>query len=769
MDATNGANDDAVNDTIDDAINDDKFLETLAGLKFDDSSHSTERDAAVIKCLKNMSAGSVMPMRAKCAIFVNKALQHSKGPNTQQQAEEFGRLLPTVSLRSGEGEASLGPADIDFHRSVISTVGLLHVYHVNVLMRCLKPTVGTYLVSCIGSKHIDIALAACEYLATIGNIGVPEKFTERWVAVFRPQLDWLVESLLRCMVYHPQIAEHIEKYGSQATNSSGCSGGVLSYMLPDDIEKFLNTRNYAALAFENVCRIFPDEVVSVFQPHLERWIDSRNWLETEAIMLALSAFTEAVGAPTEMRAVYPTLIPKILDLYTDVQPLVRSIACFTLPHFLGHDMKGVRDPLPKVIKFTLAQLNDICPEVKSIAVRSLAKILAYVPKDISAHIARIAESLIKVDRNMTGESRCTYYECIAHLFGRAFDQLDDKDMERLIAPLIESWSGFDARSLQSSGMPEEVGMVTVCEALAVVATYSKHHFAPYSPQIFDKVSPLLEGINAEVGRGDAMLDNAAIGANLTALLAMLNAVIDGQGSTLESNVTESHLVKRLYEILNCPHADQVHQGAFALLGNISRYCPGPHEPNLGNFIDIIFAKIESPSDDVRNGALWALAFVSHDPTVDVEKLFSIVDRLIVLVKMTDDHSGCIINAALALTAMCAQHPKQTLGVIVRTDVFLHLCGLLQTRFPRDLEKIEIFRNLCSVLVTVVPKVSAELWVPFLVAVALLPPTDDDSFHQALKGVVREVRTTLGNIEWPKAMHEVGPHLAFTLRKRYKLY
>ena len=71
-----------------------------------------------------------------------------------------------------------------------------------------------------------------------------------------------------------------------------------------------------------------------------------------------------------------------------------------------------------------------------------------------------------------------------------------------------------------------------------------------------------------------------------------------------------------------------------------------------------------------------------------------------------DDAACIVNAAWALTSICASRPTDAtvVGVTTRPDVFVHLSALLRAEFPRHDEKAAVFANLCRMLAPVVSKV-----------------------------------------------------------------
>ena len=334
-------------------------------------------------------------------------------------------------------------------------------------------------------------------------------------------------------------------------------------------------------------------------------------------------------------------------------------------------------------------LSDNCPEVQSIAIRSLTNMIAFSKNDISPYIRKIIDSLVEMNNVITGESRFIYYECIGHLIARAGSMIDADDVEFLVKPLLQEWKELKLNSNQSSNQLD-MDVVRLSQSLCITASYSKSTFAPFCPMIYEKscemIQEILRSRKGSGGKGEPASSpeesaSEAIINQMVAYLDLLSAAFRrGNAWGVLGLAVEHHVLQYLEFILHDQFFVHCHQSALALLGHIAQHAKEPVEPKLENFLDIIsLILLGEKNDDMKNNALWALVFISKSSFVQKEKLFELVNILIQIFEKTDGHSGCIINAALALTNICAASPKQTFGVMVREDVFLHLCGLLQVQ------------------------------------------------------------------------------------------
>ena len=191
-------------------------------------------------------------------------------------------------------------------------------------------------------------------------------------------------------------------------------------------------------------------------------------------------------------------------------------------------------------------------------------------------------------------------------------------------------------------------------------------------------------------------------------------------------------------------------------------------PRLDKVMEILKKELSKEVTGVKNNAIWTLTPVIINYPHNDDRLLLFTSPL-QKVLMTDNlDQGTAVNAALALTQLAKRYPEQMTETILKDEVFSVLCGLLHQQFPRDLEKITIFKNLCVIVTPNVKQVSKEGCVQLCVAAAILDVHDQD-LTRALTSVLRDVRSAMGNNGWNKISQQIGNQLAYSLRKRYKLY
>ena len=641
------------------------------------------------------------------------------------------------------------PSFTSLHTNLCSSLIQLQIHYPFELVRHFRP-LAIYLVDCTVCHTRPVATSATQYWAKLGVPPVPAEVMEGWASGMLPVLNRLIPGLLNNLVLQK---EHLQYLESNETTK------------PKELAKCTDLRNFSAMGLETICRIFPTESTAIFKPWLQRWMNGNNWLELEAIILALSAYTSAVGIAREMKDLFPEVIAQLLDCYSHPKPLVRAITCFTMQNFINVGGRRGKDPFTKMLKCTRRLLHDPNNEVKEMALQSLTAMLAYAERDVTPYAARIIDALLKADTSLVGTIRHTYYECIGHLFGRMGSLLEERDMEQLMTPLMSHWTRINDPDYK---IEEKEGVAMLCQPMCVVAMFSKSAFKAYNKNIMDKAVPLLEEVSNTTRSLDLLTNTRTI-----AYLDLISAIFDGQRDTLGDIVKEYALVDITINLLESKNQrDDVHQSALALLGHLIQNYYKLFVGQIEKVCAILSMFTVSGANGIQNNALWTLSHIASNVEINDENEDSLdfSKQLNDVFEGGDDgtEQGTLINALLCLSTFATRIPDPYVTLLISEGVFQESCYLLQTPFPRALEKIIIIKNLCKVLESQVRRVKRTGWVQFCTTAALLD-LRDEGVNTSIKNVLHLVREAFGNNGWSKISQGLGNQMAYTLRKRYKLY
>jgi len=479
-----------------------EFVDSLSGFKLRDTELDlrSTNDLAE-RCLAKFDDEKASLECRAIALYVVAAQISSGNRLMVAHVPDICRRLRTRSVLS---QPTAGAGAEDFHREIINSVAVVLENAPEKLVDRSFGPIAQYLVRMVSCKHVEVAIHACEFWAKYAALPMAPAARRQWVTIVQPDLPTLIGALMDQMIYRPAHAEHLEQYVSRCTKPEGDKS------LRGDVETFANVRNFAASAVEQIASIFPDEgLCKAFLPLLEKRIESETWSDKEAAILALAAFTEGTGIPDPMRDAYARIVPRVIDCYADARPLLRSIACFTMPKLVGHRIRGVKDPWPRVLSCTAKATRDPCAEVRSVAMRALSTLLAYGhgnggggtrSSGVATHAARLVDALVRAGQcDMDPETRCTYFDCVSHLMARAGDSLAPTDVDRLLPPLVDAWKSqpWDrAMDGESTGQYVDDLRLTVVPFsmdLANIANYAASLYAPYAESIFEKACTDIKG------------------------------------------------------------------------------------------------------------------------------------------------------------------------------------------------------------------------------------------------------------------------------------
>jgi hypothetical protein len=216
------------------------------------------------------------------------------------------------------------------------------------------------------------------------------------------------------------------------------------------------------------------------------------------------------------------------------------------------------------------------------------------------------------------------------------------------------------------------------------------------------------------------------------------------------------------------YREEVTLSSVALFGHICKHNYSEVTPVLEDLLDTIFVLITDKSENIKGNALWTLVQICKNCTDENEKLVTIHSELTDLFMNLRAQESVIIHAATAFLYLAKRWTKRLLKVVFKDDVFTHLCALLQTQFSQEEPKNVIFSMLCELVHGNMQKVPRDGWVHFCASAAILD-TSDDSLKRAIKGILHEVRSTVGNALWNKINSMLGQNIATQMRKKYSLY
>ena len=558
-----------------------------------------------------------------------------------------------------------------------------------------------FMLNATNDEDEAVALEACEFWSVFCDCP-PEGY-----AVLRAQFPVLIPTLLSKMVYsemdlmmmtadeedHESVPDRPENIkpsfhktalkGTSGDDDDDDDGGGENF---DEAQ--WNLRKCAASSLDHLSTTFQDEILPHLLPHLQERLSHAEWPVRESAILALGAIAE--GCRSGLEPHLPQLYPFLLNLLTDEQSLIRSIACWTMSRFfawLAEADEGTM--LPATIEKLCERVLDSSKRVQRSGCSSLSILLEEMPEGgMVPYMEPVVRTLCAAYAKYQLNNMRVLYDSIATLAETCGAHLNDpKLLEFLMPPLCSKWSQID---------DADAGLAPLLETFGAIAVAIGPGFAPFAPTVFKRCVELIKtGVisilaGKEVGE---WVDREVI---VCALDALSN-VVEGLGGAAESLFQGAELVDLIFECAKDEGSDDLRQSGLAVLGDLAKSCIRAFkEPQIPVMFNILLANMTPEYVNVCNNALWCTGELISSvgapmrPFVPaaIEKISSLFNHPVQLEKSIKENAA----AAMGRLALC-----DAAAVGRHLPLFFKTWCLAATLVQDEDEKLDAYRGLCSAI------------------------------------------------------------------------
>lgn len=383
----------------------------------------------------------------------------------------------------------------------------------------------------------------------------------------------------------------------------------------DDPEEQWNLRKCSAAALDVLASVFGKAVFEVTLPYLKSNLTHADWPNREAAVLAIGAIAE--GCMDVVQPHLPDLIPFLISLLSDPEPVVRQITCWSLGRYsawASHlDPAGKEQYFLPMMDGILRRMLDDNKRVQEAAASAFANVEEKAGKELENPkycevIARqFAECFAKYkDRNMF-----ILYDCVQTLAEHVGATLQSPELVHNLMPaLMGRWEKVQDDSRE---------MFPLNECLSYVVSALGNTFSPYAEPVFQRCANV---IYTNLSATMAAVSNKALDTPppdfLVTSLDLLSAMIQALGPD-ESGSLMTRITPNIFELLCVCLEDEssdVQQSAYALLGDVAIYTFAPLGASgfLSRFLEILIKQLDlsKPAPDaeesgyaVSNNACWS--------------------------------------------------------------------------------------------------------------------------------------------------------------------
>ncbi|KAK8017561.1 hypothetical protein PG993_013887 [Apiospora rasikravindrae] len=490
-----------------------------------------------------------------------------------------------------------------------------------------------YIITQQQSSDEDLACDAAEFWLAVGE------HEHLWQSL-TPYIGKIIPVLLQCMVYSPEDiamlggasddedeedrAEDIKpqfakKNAARLANGESVdaaqNGNAYEKLasMDDDLEEGelediddgddanpderWTLRKCSAAALDVFARDFRAPVFESILPYLTKHLKHEDWPHREAAVLALGAVAD--GCIDVVTPHLPELVPYLISLLNDPEPVVRQITCWTLGRYSAWAAQ-LSDPSQKQAFFEpmmegiLMKMLDKNKKVQEAGASAFANLEEKAGKSLEPYSLPIIQQFVACFGKYKDRNIYILYDCVQTLAEAIGPALARPDLVNQLMPaLIDRWQKVadDSREL-----------FPLLECLS--------RFSADASTSFTRILRL--PCNWQITQLWMLPDKDFLVTSLDLLSAIIQA-LDKQKSAQLVKESQLPFFELLTFCLEDPQ-DEVRQSAYALLGDCAKYVFGELQSSLGNIFPILLKQLDLDSilDEeidsgfsVVNNACWS--------------------------------------------------------------------------------------------------------------------------------------------------------------------
>jgi transportin-1 len=423
-----------------------------------------------------------------------------------------------------------------------------------------------------------------------------------------------------------------------------------------DPEDRWNLRKCSAAALDVFATDFGGPVFETILPYLMTNLKHEEWQYREAAVLALGAVAE--GCIDVVTPHLPDLVPYLISLLNDPEPLVRQITCWTLGRYSAWGASLNTPELraqffEPMMEGILTKMLDGNKRVQEAGASAFAHLEEKAGATLTPYCEPIIRQFVQCFEKYKDKNMFILYDCVQTLAEHVGHGLAQPQLIDLLMPaLIHRWHKVSDQSRE---------LFPLLECLSYVATALSEHFAPFAQPVFTRCIKIihqnLEEYMAAVNNpGLDTPDKDFLVTSLDLLSAIVQAVDNKQSAALVSGSQP-----RIFELLTFCMEDpenEVRQSSYALLGDCAKYVFPQLQPFLPTLLPLLIQQLDldtiideqiETGFSVVNNACWSAGEISiqygKEMAPHIEKLMK---RYLSIMGNPVVPKSVLENAAIAL-------------------------------------------------------------------------------------------------------------------------
>ncbi|KAK1982318.1 armadillo-type protein [Colletotrichum cereale] len=595
-----------------------------------------------------------------------------------------------------------------------------------------------YIITQQKSDDEDLSCEAAEFWLAVGE------HEDLWRAL-TPYLDKIIPVLLECMVYSgediallggasddeeeddreedikPQFAKKsaARGKGGEASADPAQNGNAYEKLasMDDDLEEGeiddiddgdenpderWTIRKCSAAALDVFARDFSDPVFTAILPYLTSNLKHEEWQYREAAVLALGAVAE--GTINAVTPHLPELVPYLLSLLEDNEPIVRQITCWTLGRY-SQWAANLQDPNQKATYFEpmmdgiLRKMLDKNKKVQEAAASAFANLEEKSGKVLEPYCIPILQQFVQCFARYKDRNMYILYDCVQTLAENIGPVIAQPNAMSLLMPaLIDRYQKVNDDSRE---------LFPLLECLSYVAMALGSSFTPYAQPIFTRCVNI---IHTNLEQSLQATNNPTLDSPdkdfLVTSLDLLSAIIQSLEEDKKQELvkgSEGTFFELLGFCLEDPQ-DDVRQSAYALLGDCARYVFPQLEKHLSSIFPILLKQLDldnildeeiDSGFSVVNNACWSAGEIVMINSKAISAFVpELLQRFVEIISNPGVQAAVSENAAIALGRL-GLHNSEILAPLLPTFAEDFLSAMEHVEFLE--EKATAFKGFTLVV------------------------------------------------------------------------
>ncbi|EXJ93792.1 hypothetical protein A1O1_02185 [Capronia coronata CBS 617.96] len=333
----------------------------------------------------------------------------------------------------------------------------------------------------------------------------------------------------------------------------------------DDPENAWSLRKCSAAALDVFAVNYHSSVFNIILPYLKDNLSHNLWPKREAAVLALGAIAD--GCMDVVSPHLPELVPFLISLLNDEEPVVRQITCWCLSRYSEWaarlespaDRQRYFEPMMEGL---LKRMLDQNKKVQEAGASSFASLEEKSGDKLKPYVEPILRQFTECFRRYKDKNMYILYDCLQTLAENVGSDMTKPELVDLLMPvLIERWNKIQDDSRE---------MFPLLGCLGYIAMAYGDTFAQFAPPIFDRC---IKVIYSNLQQHMAYLSGATIDVPdkdfivtaLDLLSAIIQAISPQNSAPLVQN-SQPQFFDLLCFCMEDPTTD-VRQSAYAVLGD----------------------------------------------------------------------------------------------------------------------------------------------------------------------------------------------------------